>query len=104
MVFPMERRFLVQSSSSRSKASTSRDRLTTDSQYPVSSEGMGKRGRSQCGGVLSGRSASHGQTSPQEGNGRCLQEHWVSWGRQRAAPLLPEGAFGELTGTLIIVH
>lgn len=70
MALPMERRFLVQSSSSRSKASTSRDRLTTDSQYPVSSEGMGKRGRSQCGGVLSGRSASHGQTSPQEGNRR----------------------------------
>lgn len=68
MALPMKRRFLVQSSSSRSKASTSRDRLMTDSQYPVSSEGTGKRGRSQCGGVLSGRSASHGQTSPQEGN------------------------------------
>ena len=68
MSFPMERQFLVQSSSSRSKASTCQDRLMT-TEIPVPTVQLRrKQGKqSQCGGALFDRSASHGSDKPTGG-------------------------------------
>lgn len=66
--------------------------------------------RSQCAGVVFGRSASHEPNKPTGG-----EQAGVFWNSVDIAiespragrewhPWLPEGAFGELTGTLITVH
>lgn len=102
MPFPTEGQFLVQSGSSRSKVKGQNQ--ADDKQTPRTHSSAQKETgqvRSQCGGGvchLAGVLVTE-QTRPQEGTlplGLPGKAEWHPW--------LPEGAFGKLTGTLIIVH